>query len=148
MKAHDCKIGMIVTSKINCDVEYEVIKLNKKTCSLRTTCSDGFVYSSVKYSILTPKQNNMETNEKIEKIRELVHDMLTESYGVMVKRIDRAIYSGAIDIDAWNPNDKPMILPKIITTAILRNESTQYDGKGTSFEKQIKKEVKNLQYFL
>jgi hypothetical protein len=90
----------------------------------------------------------METNEKIEKIRELVHDMLTESYGVMVKRIDRAIYSGAIDIDAWNPNDKPMILPKIITTAILRNGSTQYEGKGTSFEKQIKKEVKNLQYFL
>ena len=32
-----------------------------------------------------------------------------------------------------------MILPKCIVTAILQDESTQYEGKGTSFEKQVKK---------
>ena len=34
-----------------------------------------------------------------------------------------------------------MILPKCIVT-ILQDESHQYEGKGTSFEKMIKKEVK------
>jgi chromosome condensin MukBEF complex kleisin-like MukF subunit len=74
--------------------------------------------------------------------------MLVESHETMIKKIDRVIDSGAIDIDAWDRYDKPMIIPKCIVTAILQNESEQYAGKGTSFQKQIKKEVRNIRYFL
>ena len=41
-----------------------------------------------------------------------------------------------------------MILPKCILTAILENEARQYTARGTNYEKQMKKEVKNIQYFL
>mgnify|MGYP003338283452 CR=1 FL=1 len=83
--------------------------------------------------------------EKKEKIKSLVIDMLKESNNAMIKKIDKLLTSGAIDIDNW---DERMILPKCIVTALLQDESTQYEGKGTSFEKQVKKEVKNLKYFL
>ena len=82
------------------------------------------------------------------KIAELVKDMLNESHESMLKKIDKVLNSGAIDIESWDENKKPMILPKCIVTAILQNESTQYEGKGTSYEKQVKKEVKNIRYFL
>jgi hypothetical protein len=58
------------------------------------------------------------------------------------------ITNGAIDINSWDENNSPMILPKIIVTAILEQESTQYNGQGTSFEKEVKKGVRNLRYFL
>jgi len=90
----------------------------------------------------------METQNKKEKIKSLVIDMLNQSHNTMIKDIDRAINSGALDIDNWNESDKPMIIPKIIVTTILQKESKQYEAKGTSFEKQIKKEVNNLHYFL
>ena len=90
----------------------------------------------------------MTTQEKKEKVKQLAIDMLTESLAAMIKQVDKAINSGAIDIDQWSEDDKPMILPKIITTAILQTESEQYEGKGTSYEKYIKKEVKNVKYFL
>ena len=91
----------------------------------------------------------METiNSKKEKIKSLVADMLKESYENMIKKIDTAINSGAVDIESWDESSNPMILPKCIVTAILQNESKQYEGKGTSFENIVKKEVKNLRYFL
>lgn len=85
---------------------------------------------------------------KRDKIKGLVVDLLNQSHEEMYFKIDAALNSGAIDIDSWQEDDSPMILPKIIITAILENESTQYQGKGTSFEKKIKKEVKNLKYFI
>ena len=88
----------------------------------------------------------MET--KRDKIKGLVVNLLNQSHEEMYFKIDAALNSGAIDIDSWQEDDSPMILPKIIITAILENESTQYQGKGTSFEKKIKKEVKNLKYFI
>lgn len=90
----------------------------------------------------------MTTAEKKEKIKGLVSDMLKESYEAMLKKIDKALNSGAVDIDKWNDKINPMILPKCIVTAILENESTQYLGIGTSFEKEVKKEVKNIRYFI
>ena len=85
---------------------------------------------------------------KRDKIKALVVNLLEQSHEEMYWKIDAALNSGAIDIDSWQEDDSPMVLPKIIITAILENESTQYQGKGTSFEKKIKKEVKNLRYFL
>jgi len=83
-----------------------------------------------------------------EQISELVKDMLTESHEAMLKKIDKVLNSGCVDIEGWSKDNSPMILPKCIVTAILQNEATQYEGKGTSFEKQVKKEVRNIRYFL
>lgn len=81
-------------------------------------------------------------------IKAHVEDMLNGSRLAMLRKIDRVLDSGVIDIDEWDENTNPMILPKCIVTALLQNEATQYDGKGTSFEKQIKKDVKNISYYL
>lgn len=90
----------------------------------------------------------MANRRKEEKIKTLVKEMLKESHESMIKKIDKVLISGAIDIDNWDENIAPMILPKCIVTAILQNESKQYEAKGTSFEKEIKKEVNNIRYFL
>lgn len=90
----------------------------------------------------------MSLQDKKDKIKSLVTDMLQESYEAMLKKVDKVLNSGSIDIDSWEESRKPMFLPKCIITAILQNESTQYEGKGTSFEKDIKKEVRNIRYFL
>jgi hypothetical protein len=90
----------------------------------------------------------MTTQEKQHRVKSLVKDMLKESYEAMIKKVDKALNSGAIDIDGWDEKINSMILPKCIVTAILQDESTQYEGKGTSFEKKVKKEVKNIRHFL
>lgn len=90
----------------------------------------------------------MNTEEKKDRIRELVIDMLNDSHAAMIGKVDKVLKSRAINIDSWDEEINPMIIPKCIITAILQNESHQYEGKGTSFEKQVKKEVKNINYFL
>ena len=90
----------------------------------------------------------MTTQEKKNKIKSLTEDILKESFDAMIKKVEKALNSGAIDVDSWDENYNPMILPKCIVTAILQDESTQYEGKGTSFAKQIKKEVQNIRYYL
>lgn len=92
----------------------------------------------------------MDTERKIYNLKMLACSMLEESNRAMVKQVDKLLKSGAIDIDidSWDEKVNPMILPKCMVTAILQNESHQYEGKGTSFEKQIKKEVNNMKYFL
>lgn len=74
--------------------------------------------------------------------------LLKNSFDEMFDEVKKAINSGAIDIEQWDQNVNPMILPKIILVALLENEAERNYGKGTSFEKQIKKEVKNLKLFL
>ena len=85
---------------------------------------------------------------KKEKLSNLVVELLTQSHEKMIEKISKVLNSGAIDIDKWNENVDSMILPKIIATAILEDESTAYNCKGTSFEKKIKKEVKNIKNFI
>jgi hypothetical protein len=87
-------------------------------------------------------------DSKKEKIKELVKDMLIESHQKAIQNIDKVLNSGCIDIDDWDDKNAPMVLPKTILTAILENEARQYTARGTSFEKQMKKEVKNIRYFL
>jgi hypothetical protein len=89
-----------------------------------------------------------DTAQKREKIKSLVIDMLKESYNHMVKKVDDVLHSSAVDIDGWDESYDKMILPKTILTAVLEMESTQYSGVGTSFEKQIKKDVKNIRCFI
>lgn len=90
----------------------------------------------------------MNTADKKNKIKQIAIDMLKESQEAQLKLVEKALNSGALDIDAWDENDKPMILPKIIVTAVLQRESQQYEAKGTSYEKKVKKEVNNLKIFL
>jgi hypothetical protein len=85
---------------------------------------------------------------KKQKIKGLVKDMLIESHKKALKSIDRVLNSGCVDVDGWDENNAPMVLPKSILTAILEEESMQYGARGTKYEKQIKKEVKNIRYFL
>ena len=90
----------------------------------------------------------MTLDEKKELIKSYVIEMLDFSKECMVKKLTTALNCGALDIDNWNENSSPMIVPKIIVAALLESESTQYSAKGTSFERKIKKEVKNLRYFI
>jgi len=85
---------------------------------------------------------------KKQEIKRLVKDMLIESNKKALKNIDVVLNSGCIDIDGWDKENKPMILPKCILTAILENEARQYTARGTKYEKQMIKEVKNIRYFL
>ena len=87
----------------------------------------------------------MTNQEKKDKIKSLVIEMLNTSHDNMISNVDKALSSGAVDVDEW---DEKYFLPKCIITAILEQESTQWDGSGTSYEKLIKKEVKNIRYFL
>lgn len=82
------------------------------------------------------------------KINKLVKDMLKESHRKAIANIDKALNSGCIDIDAWDENISPMVLPKTILTAILEVAAVQYTGRGTSHEKQVKKDVRNIRMFL
>jgi hypothetical protein len=86
--------------------------------------------------------------KKEKQIKKLVTDMLKDSHKAMLNKIDKILASGAIDVDSWDENRNPMILPKCIVTALLEDESTQYNGSGTSFEKEIKNEVKNIKCFI
>lgn len=90
----------------------------------------------------------MTTQEKHKKIKSLVEDMLNYSHKAMFEKIESTLNSGAIDIDSWDEKNAPMILPKCIAAALLQSESTQYEGKGTSHEKKIKKEISKLKYFI
>jgi len=90
----------------------------------------------------------MNTQEKKDRIKSLVIDMLNESHEAMSKKVDKLLNSGAVDVDSWDEQNNSMILPKCIITAILQNESTQFEAKGTSFERQVKREVKNMLYYI
>lgn len=81
-------------------------------------------------------------------IKSHVIDMLNDSREAMLKNLDRVLDSGAIDIDAYDPKVERMIIPKCIVMALLEKESTQYSARGTSFEKKVKKQVRNIRYFV
>gem|GEM_PF-4230790 len=83
-----------------------------------------------------------------QKIKKLVKDMLIESHKKALKNVGRVLDSGCIDIDGWDEKDKPMIIPKCILTAILENESRQYTARGTAYERQVQKEVRNIHFYL
>ncbi len=88
------------------------------------------------------------TNKKKSQIKKLAVQMLKESFEQAKKKVDKALNCGAIDIDAWSPNSNPMLIPKAIVVAILNDESEQYDVSGTSFEKQMKKDIKEIGLYL
>ena len=81
-------------------------------------------------------------------IKELVIKMIHESVEHMIRNVDIALNSGCIDVEGWDEKNQPMLIPKSILTALLENELSQYDAKGTSFEAKIRKESRNIQKFI
>jgi len=92
------------------------------------------------------KKNKIVDNKA--KIKQLVIEMLKESQEKALKNLDKVLDCGAIDAEAWDENNGRMLVPKAIVIALLKEEADQYSAKGTSFEKQIKKDVKNIGYFI
>ena len=90
----------------------------------------------------------MTTLAKKKKIKALAKKMLKTSLKEMEAKIDKALNSGALDVDEWDENSNPAILPKVIVIAIMEDEAEQYKAKGTSFEKEVKKDVSNLKCFI
>ena len=83
--------------------------------------------------------------EKEKQLAALVSDMLKRSHDDAIKNIQKVLKSGAIDLESW---DGSMVLPKTIVTALLEEESAQWDGASTSYAKKVKKDVKNIRMFL
>lgn len=81
-------------------------------------------------------------------IKQHVELLMEQSKNSMLENLNDLLKSGAIDIDKYDPKVNPMIEPKAIFIALMNEEINQYSAKGTSFEKQIKKEVKNLANFI
>ena len=90
----------------------------------------------------------MNTQEKKNEIKSLVTEMLTDSLSYMIEKIDKVLDCGAIDAESWCEDNAPMVLPKTIAAALLHSEAWQYEGKGTSYEKQVKKDIRNIHYFV
>lgn len=90
----------------------------------------------------------MTSRQKKAEVKRLVKDMLKESQKKAMANIDKALNAGCIDIDSWDCENAPMVLPKTILTAILEEEARQYTARGTRYEKKFKKEVENIRYFL
>lgn len=83
-----------------------------------------------------------------EKIRDLAMRMLKESFAEAQKNVDKALASGAIDTENWDENSNPMLVPKAIVIAVLEEEASAHHAVGTSFDKQVKKDTKNIRLFL
>lgn len=89
------------------------------------------------------------TGKQKEKIvRKLVWSMIHEAAKHAQSRITETIKSGAINIDEYDLEHAPMVLPKTITAALLQAEIRPLLGTGTKYEKQVKKDIKNILYFI
>ena len=86
--------------------------------------------------------------DKRKAIKNLVKEMLEDSHEKMLQKIDKVLNSGCVDIEGWDSEIGKMVLPKCIVAAIIEDEARQYYGRGTSFEKQVKKEIKNIKNFI
>lgn len=86
--------------------------------------------------------------EKKDKIKQLAEDMLNDSVKHIKEKIEIALNSAAIDVEGWDENSSPMILPKCILAAALDSEAYQYKAIGTSHERKIAKEIRSIRYYI
>ena len=85
-------------------------------------------------------------DQKKEKIKEFTTEILAELFIIMHKQVEDVINSGVIDVEEWDENYAPMVVPKTIVTALLEQNSTQYDARGTSYHKEVKKLVRIIRH--
>jgi hypothetical protein len=91
----------------------------------------------------------MNNTQKKNAIKRHVKDMMKDSQKHMQDKLEKVLSSGCIDIDDWDPEHAPMIIPKLILCALLESESYQYDiPKSHSNRRALMKEKKNIAYFI
>ena len=90
----------------------------------------------------------MTTEEKKEKIKEIVLDEAEYVINKFAEKIDKLFEAKAINIEAWDVDNTPMIIPKCILAALLDQAILSYNGRGTGYKRQMTKEIKNIRYFL
>ena len=93
----------------------------------------------------------MNQQQKLAKIRlqAITHSFFTEDCIPEIKRlIQKAINSPAIDLEEYADTSAPAILPKSVLIAVFQSMADQYSPKGTSYEKEVKKNVQNLKPYV
>ena len=80
-----------------------------------------------------------------EAIKQLIINMLELCHERQLGNIDRALNSKAIDFEI---KSGPMAIPKTITIALLEESKTLCTARGTSYEKQQRREIKKLLLFI
>jgi len=83
-------------------------------------------------------------------IKIITLELLGKAYKDMQKHVNKVLSSGCIDIDGWDPNVGQYTIPKRILLAILEDQARAWFPyrTGTSFERETKKEVKNIRRFI
>ena len=83
-----------------------------------------------------------------ENIEKKVEELLNDSYIDAKQKLSKALNSGAIDIENWDPNHNHWLLPKIIAIAILEDLGDELRPRSGDLVKKVDKEVKNVKLFL
>ena len=93
--------------------------------------------------------SEMTKTEKKDAIKKHINNMLKDLMNTYIPRkIDIALKCGVLDIDSWEPDITPMIIPKTILVAALNGAADQYYPHGCGVEKQVKRDVKNLGFYI
>ena len=82
------------------------------------------------------------------KVKSLIKGMFKQTEKELDTKIDKIMRSGVIDMDTWDEDINPMIVPKMFMVAFLRDEAEQFSAKGTSFEKTLHKGALEIGYHL
>jgi len=93
--------------------------------------------------------DNMTKEQKQEAIKKIVFEMLENDLCNINEKIDRALKSGCIDVEAWDENCNPMILPKSIIVAVYEDRARCFHpSKDSKRYKEVRKNVKNISLFI
>jgi len=91
----------------------------------------------------------MNNTKKKNLIKRHVKIMMRDSQKHMMEKLEKVLVSGCIDLENWDAENAPMIVPKAIMCALLDNEHFQYaPPKTIASYKQWKKEKRNITYFI
>lgn len=74
-------------------------------------------------------------------VRKKTRQLIQQSAQWMRRDLEKVLLSGAVDYANAENNNR---LPKTIMLALLKEQMRNYDGRGTSYEKQIKKDSDNI----
>lgn len=74
-------------------------------------------------------------------VRKKTRELIQNSAQWMRRDLEKVLLSGAVDYANADNNYR---LPKTIMLALLKEQMRNYDGRGTSYEKQIKRGAENI----
>lgn len=74
-------------------------------------------------------------------VRKKTRELIQYTSKWMRRDLEKVLSSGCINLNNWESN---YLLPKTIMLALHQEQMRNYDGRGTSYERKIKKEAKNI----